>query len=62
MPEDILRKNNVSVRTLWDRVEGRPKDELFDVVLEVAAYSKKCLDEAKLLNDKLPPRDRKSVV
>lgn len=47
MPEDINRKYNVSVRNLWNRVEGKPKDELFDVVLEVAAYAKKSLDDAK---------------
>lgn len=55
MPEDILRKHNINVRNLWNRVEGKPKDELYDVVLEVAAFSKKCLDEAKLLNKDLPP-------
>lgn len=47
MPEDIMRKvqypvnqnnqniqHNVNVRTLWNRVEGKAKDELCDVVLE----------------------------
>lgn len=47
MPEDIMRKvqrfpnlnksniqHNVNVRTLWNRVEGKAKDELGDVVLE----------------------------
>ena len=29
-----------------NRVEGRPKDELADVVLEVAALAKKYLDES----------------
>jgi NADH dehydrogenase [ubiquinone] 1 alpha subcomplex assembly factor 6 len=47
MPDDVMRKYNVSVRNLWDRIEGKPKDDLFDVILEVAAFAKKCLDEAK---------------
>ncbi|KRX03566.1 Terpenoid synthase [Pseudocohnilembus persalinus] len=56
MPDDLLRKHNVSVRNLWDRIEGKPKDELFDVVLEVAAFAKKCLEEAKQYNSALPPQ------
>lgn len=47
MPEDIMRKYSVNVRNLWDRVEGKPKDDLFDVILEVTAFAKKCLDESK---------------
>ena len=49
MPEDINRKHNVSVRNLWDRVLGKPKDELFDVVLEVASYAKQSLDASREL-------------
>ncbi|KAL4470689.1 hypothetical protein ABPG72_001800 [Tetrahymena utriculariae] len=56
MPEDINRKYNVSVRNLWDRVEGKPKDQLFDVVLEVASYAKKSLDESKQYQKDLPPQ------
>ena len=29
-----FRKYNVSVRNLWDRVEGKPKEDLYDVILE----------------------------
>lgn len=25
---------NVTVRNLWDRVEGKPKEDLYDVILE----------------------------
>ena len=45
LPEDIMRKvpkvtnfdwqHNVSVRNLWNRIEGKPKEELFDVILEL---------------------------
>lgn len=34
MPVDIANKHSVSVRNLWDRVNGRPKEELYDVILE----------------------------
>ena len=30
---------------IYNRVEGKPKDELGDVVLEVAAMAKKCIDQ-----------------
>jgi len=55
MPEDINRKHNVSVRNLWDRVLGKPKDELFDVVLEVASYAKQSLDASREFQGQLPP-------
>jgi hypothetical protein len=32
---------------LWERIEGKPKDELFDVILEVAAYARQHLIEGK---------------
>lgn len=33
MPMDICAKNLVSVRNLWNRTHGTPKEELYDVVL-----------------------------
>ena len=56
MPDDVMRKYNVNVRNLWDRVEGKPKDDLFDVILEVSAFAKKCLDESKKFQKDLPPQ------
>ena len=34
MPKDICEKHVVNVRNLWDRNHGKPKEELYDVVLE----------------------------
>lgn len=34
MPVDICQKHGVSLRNLWDRQQGVPKEELYDVVLE----------------------------
>ena len=34
MPADICSKHGVSVRNLWDRQKGTPKEEIYDVVLE----------------------------
>lgn len=34
LPLDVCDKNNLKVKTLWDRRYGAPKDELNDVVLE----------------------------
>ncbi|EGR30252.1 hypothetical protein IMG5_136840 [Ichthyophthirius multifiliis] len=56
MPEEINRKHNVSVRNLWDRINGKPKDQLFDVILEVAAYAKQSLDDSKKYQKDLPPQ------
>ena len=47
LPSDVCAKHNVTIRNLWERVEGKPRDELFDVVLEVAAYAREHLMEAK---------------
>jgi len=55
LPEDIMRKHNVSVRNLWNRIDGKPKDELFDVILEVAAHAKKHLELARSFQKDLPP-------
>ena len=43
IPEDIKSKHSISVRTLWNRIEGKPREELYDAVLEVAAFSRKSL-------------------
>jgi hypothetical protein len=43
----FIGKHNVTIRNLWERVEGKPRDELFDVVLEVAAFARQHLLEAK---------------
>ena len=40
---DSVIYNSIIVRingNLWERVEGKPRDELFDVVLEVEAYAR----------------------
>jgi len=55
LPDDILRKHNVNVRNLWNRVEGSPKEELFDVVLEIAAHAKMHLEKAQSMQKEFPP-------
>jgi len=40
-----MEKHAVTLTNLWDRIKGQPKDELFDVVLEVATYSKIYLEK-----------------
>lgn len=34
MPQDLCTKHGISLRNLWDRQKGMPKEELYDVVLE----------------------------
>ena len=34
LPKDLCDKHVVNVRNLWERNLGRPKEELYDVVLE----------------------------
>lgn len=46
LPEDMLAKYNLTVRNIWDRVYGKPSEELFDVALEVASYAKRAYEEA----------------
>ena len=52
LPE-IITKNGASSYNLWDR-HGQIKEELFDSVLEVAAYAKKHIEIARTYNGKLP--------
>ena len=64
LPQDVMAKvihklskifkHNINVRNLWERIEGKPKDELFDVILEVAAYARLHLYEAKKYSKNLP--------
>jgi NADH dehydrogenase [ubiquinone] 1 alpha subcomplex assembly factor 6 len=55
VPQDLLDKHNLTLRNMWDRVYGKANEDLFDVVLEVAAYAREHLLQAIALNDKLPP-------
>lgn len=34
LPYDICEKHLVNIKNLWERVDGTPKDELYDVILE----------------------------
>ncbi len=34
LPMDLCEKHLVNVRNLWNRVNGTPKEELYDVVLQ----------------------------
>ncbi len=34
LPSDVCGRYNLNVRNLWDRINGVPKDELKDAVLE----------------------------
>jgi hypothetical protein len=43
IPEDIKIRHSISVRTLWNRIEGKPKEELYDAVLEVSAFARNYL-------------------
>ncbi len=40
IPEDILFSHNLTADKLWDRVHGKPKEEIFDAVLDIAAMAK----------------------
>jgi hypothetical protein len=41
-----LAKYNLTTKTIWNRVYGKPSEELFDGVLEIAAHAKKSFDIA----------------
>ena len=56
MPIDLMEKHNVSLRNLWDRVYGKPNEDLFDVVLEVSAYARMHLKNSLVFNERLPPQ------
>lgn len=34
LPVDLCDKYNINVRNLWDRLNGQPKDDLYDLILE----------------------------
>lgn len=46
LPEEVLIKYNLTIKNIWDRVYGKPSEELFDAALEVASYAKKAFEEA----------------
>jgi ribonucleotide monophosphatase NagD (HAD superfamily) len=46
LPDDILIKYNLTQKNIWDRVYGKPSEELFDAVLEIASYAKKAYENA----------------
>ena len=41
VPLDIMTKYNVNPKKIWDRIHGKPSEDFFDAVLEIAAYAKK---------------------
>jgi len=40
IPEDLQNKHSINVRTLWNRIDGKPKEELYDAILDVSAFSR----------------------
>ncbi len=44
MPEEVLTKYNLTLKNIWDRVYGKPSEELFDAALEIASYAKKAFE------------------
>eukprot|EP01016_Furgasonia_blochmanni_P034097 TRINITY_DN3639_c0_g1_i12.p1 TRINITY_DN3639_c0_g1~~TRINITY_DN3639_c0_g1_i12.p1 ORF type:complete len:357 (+),score=61.74 TRINITY_DN3639_c0_g1_i12:171-1241(+) len=61
-PQETLTRHNVSVRNLWDRIQGKPNDDLYDAVLEVAAHAKMHLDEAKKIKEPLPEHSFRALL
>lgn len=62
MPQDICAKHSVFIRNLWNRQYGTPKEELYDVVLEVASYARENLIRAIELQDKLPKNAHRALL
>ena len=40
LPIDLQIKHSITMQNLWDRINGKPREELFDLVLEVAAFAR----------------------
>ena len=34
MPEDVCVRHNINIRNIWDRLNSKPNDCFFDVVVE----------------------------
>lgn len=54
LPEEILGKYNLTTNNIWDRVHGKPSEELFDGVLEIASHAKKAFEEAVRIHREHP--------
>ncbi|CAD8050868.1 unnamed protein product [Paramecium sonneborni] len=54
LPEDIKFKHSINVRSLWDRIRGEPKEELYDAVLEVAAFARTQMIKTFQYQNKIP--------
>jgi hypothetical protein len=44
LPEEILTKYNLTTKNIWNRIYGKPSEELFDGILEIASHAKKAFD------------------
>jgi hypothetical protein len=54
LPTDILIKYNLTQKNIWDRIYGKPSENFFDAVLEIAAFAKKLFDNAVSIFEKNP--------
>lgn len=46
LPASVLSKHNIRSNKIWDRIYGKPVDELGDAILEIASYGKATLEQA----------------
>lgn len=56
LPFDVCERHNVNVRNIWERINGKPREELQDVVLELAALARRYLTEASKKSQAMPKR------
>jgi len=54
LPHDICERHNVNVRNLWERIKGKPREELQDVVLELSSLARRYLKEANQKTEGMP--------
>ena len=54
LPLDLSESHGISIRNLWDRVNGTPRNELKDASLELSSIGRRYLIEAASLQNKLP--------
>ena len=62
LPSDLCSKYSLNIRSLWDRVNGTPRNELKDAVLEIASMARIYLQNSIPLQQSIPPSSLKGLL
>lgn len=50
LPKDICLKHNLTLMNIWERRDGIPKEDFFDAILELSAFARRDILDARILS------------